>query len=116
MTNACSHVPCVGVVYQYTDDLHAHSDNEAVVSVLNSRYSKDPLLMHLIRCLLFVLVIALHSSHIPGILNVVADAISRDNLSLLFAKVPGASHHPTQIPQELAELLFISRPVWTAQR
>ena len=95
--------------------VHVHSDNEAVVSVVNSGYSKDPLLMHLIRCLFFVLAAWDIASHIPGVLNVVADAISRNNLSLLFEKVPGASHSPTKIPQELAELLVISRPDWTAQ-
>ena len=97
--------------------VHVHSDNEAVVSVLNSGYSKDPQLMHLIRCLFFVLAswdIMLHASHIPGVLNSVADAISRDNILFLFSKVPEVSRHPTPIPQELAELLVISQPDWTA--
>ena len=35
--------------------VHVHSDNEAVVSVLNYGYSKDTLLMHLIRCFFFVM-------------------------------------------------------------
>ena len=35
--------------------VHVHSDNEAVVAVLNSGYSKDEQLMHLVRCLFFVL-------------------------------------------------------------
>ena len=34
--------------------MHVHSDNEAVVAVVNSGYSKDQQLMHFARCLLFV--------------------------------------------------------------
>ena len=97
--------------------VQVHSDNEAVVSVLNSGYSKDPQLMHLIRCLFFVLAswdIMLHASHIPGILNSVADAISHDNIPFLFSKVSEVSRHSTPIPLELAELLVISQPDWTA--
>ena len=37
-----------GMVVQFV------SDNEAVVVVLNSGYAKDGVLMHLLRCLLFI--------------------------------------------------------------
>ena len=77
--------------------VHAHCDNEVVVAVLNSGYSKDDQSMHLVRCLFFILAtwdISLMAVHIPGGLNIVADAISRDNLPLLFSKVPDVSPHP----------------------
>jgi len=96
--------------------VHVHSDNEAVVAVVNSGYSKDPQMMHLVRCLFFVLAmwdISLHACHIPGILNTVADAISRDNIPLLFSKVPDASPTPTPIPAELVDLLITQQPDWT---
>jgi hypothetical protein len=96
--------------------VHVHCDNEAVVSVLNSGCSKDAQLMHLVRSLFFVLAtwdISLHSRHIPGVFNTVADAISRDDITLLFSKVPSADPHPTPIPAELVELLITSQPDWT---
>jgi len=96
--------------------VHVHSDNEAVVAVVNSGYSKDPQMMHLVRCLFFVLAmwdISLHACHIPGTLNTVADAISRDNIPLLFSKVPDASPTPTPIPAELVDLLITQQPDWT---
>ena len=59
--------------------VHFHSDNEAVVAVVNSGYSKDAKMMHLVRCLFFVLAkwdIMLYACHIPGVLNIAADAIT----------------------------------------
>lgn len=72
--------------------------------------------MHLVRCLFFALAvwdIALYASHIPDVQNIVADAISCNNLPLLFSKVPDADTCPTQIPAELVELLVTSQPDWT---
>ena len=40
--------------------------------------------------------------HTPGIANVAADAISRNNLSLFRSQVPGASLLPTPVSPELA--------------
>ena len=96
--------------------VHVHSDNEAVVAVINTGYSKDPQMMHLIRCLFFILAawdISLYACHIPGVLNTVADAISRDNIPLLFSKVPDADRTPTPVPPNLVELLLTRQPDWT---
>ena len=96
--------------------VHVHSDNEAVVAVINSGYSKDPQMMHLVRCLFFILAawdISLYACHIPGVLNTVADAISRDNIPLLFAKVPDADRIPAPVPPDLVELLLTRQPDWT---
>ena len=54
-------------------------DNMAVVNILHSRSSKDPIIMHLLRSLHFFLAhweIHLTASHIPGKLNTLADALS----------------------------------------
>ena len=96
--------------------VRVHCDNEAVVAVLNSGYSKDEHMMQLVRTLFFFLAewdIWLHACHIPGERNVVADAISRNNLSLLFSKVPDAFPRPTPIPQDLAEILVAGQHDWT---
>ena len=96
--------------------VHVHSDNEAVVAVVNSGYSRDSQLMHLTRCLFFALAawdISLYARHIPGVLNNVVDAISRDNIFVLFSKVPEANPRPTSVPGELVELLLINQPDWT---
>ena len=98
--------------------VHVHSDNEAVVAVVNSGYSKDTQLMHLTRCLFFVLAawdIALHASHIPGVLNTAADAVSRNNLSVFFSTVQGANPIPAEIPRGLGELLMTRQPDWTEE-
>ena len=96
--------------------VHVHTDNEAAVAVVNSGYSKDPQIMHLVRCLSFVLAawdISLYSHHIAGVLNTVADAVSRNNIPFLFSKVRDADPMPTKIPAELVELLVTSQPDWT---
>lgn len=92
-----------------------HCDNIAVVQVVNSGYSTDSQLMRLIRCLFFICAhwqISVRAAHIPGEVNVVADAISRDNIPLLFRKVPDASPEPTPLPAALLELLVERQPDW----
>ena len=59
-------------------------DNAAVVAIVNSGRSKVEKVMHLMRCLSFFLArweVSLVCCHTPGILNGVADALSRDALS-----------------------------------
>ena len=73
----------------------AHCDNQAVVEVVNSGYSRDQGVMQLIRCLFFIRAffdISLQVVHIPGHLNIAADAISRNNLRVFHMQVPDA--HP----------------------
>ena len=63
-----------------------HSDNEVVVAVVQRQYAKDKLLHSLLRCLFFYAVVFnfhFSATHIPGAFNWVADAISRNHLSLV---------------------------------
>ena len=56
-------------------------DNNSVVTAINKGASKDPLVMHLLRCLwLFVALydIDIVAEHIPGATNQVADMLSRN--------------------------------------
>lgn len=78
------------------------------MAVLNAGYSHDPLIMHLLRSLYFVKAyfdLDLRVVHIPGKDNVVADAISRDDLATLLSQVPMISLSSTPIPLRLAEIL-----------
>ena len=67
--------------------VRALCDNMAIVHVLHSRHSKDQEIVHLLQCLSlveccydFILV----SKHLPGKLNILADALSRD---IQFSKI-----------------------------
>ena len=89
-----------------------HSDNEAVVTIIQKRHAKHQAFTQLLRCLFFYAsVFHFHfSSHpIPGIHNVVADAISRNNLSLLSSLLPQATR--ITIPPAVAEFLLLT-PDW----
>ena len=94
------------------------SDNAAVVSILNSGYSRDKTLMHLLRCLFFMAAsfnFWYSASHIPGKLNIAADAISRNRESTLFEVMPSINRSPSIIPQMLIQLLAPNGPDWTSQ-
>ena len=94
------------------------SDNSAAVSIINSGKSKDPLAMHLARCLFFFQTsfgFSLKASHIAGKHNIAADALSRDNIPRFFQQVPAAKkHRPTPVPDELQQLLIHHQPDWTS--
>ena len=71
-----------------------HSDNEAVVTIIQKRHAKHQLINELLRCLFFYASIFhfnFSATHIPGVLNVAADAISRNNLTLLSSLFPQAT-------------------------
>ena len=89
------------------------SDNMAVVTILNTCTARDPILMHLLRCLVFYAAsFRFHfmSEHIPGELNIAADAISRNNLSLFTSLTPQIPR--TVVPQLVLDLLVTRRPDW----
>ena len=67
----------------------AKCDNTAVVVVLNSFYSKDNVLMQLMRCLFFIEAVnsfQIQGQHIPGSLNGLADNLSRNKLNKFYSK------------------------------
>ena len=70
----------------------ARCDNQSVVSVVNSQYSKDARLMHMLRCLFFIEAhhqFKVGATHIPGSDNTRADDLSRDNCARFLATPPG---------------------------
>ena len=97
-----------------------HSDNEAVVSVLNKGHAQDVTLTHLMQCLAFLA--ACHgfhfsSVHVPGRLNKAADALSHNNLTLFHSLLPQALQEsiiPLSVVQLLvSEILDWGSPTWT---
>ena len=95
-----------------------HSDNTAVVALLNSGSVRDDSLMHLMRCLSFVAAkfnFIFSSTHIRGLDNVLADALSRNNASLFLSLFPQAQRRPVPLPRAISDLLVVEKPDWTSQ-
>ena len=93
-------------------------DNMAVVSIVNRGTSRNPDAMHLARCLAFIKArydLDLVSSHIRGVDNSVADALSRNNMTLFRSLLPQASQQPAEVPDSLLDMLLVSRPDWTSR-
>ncbi len=91
-------------------------DNVAVVAILRSGTSKDELIMHVMRCSAFITArfnFVVSASHIRGVDNTLADALSRDNAILFHSLHPQALPQATPIPPVLVELL--SKPDWASQ-
>ena len=87
-----------------------NSDNMAVVGIIRSRTAKDPLLMHLVRCLVFYAAscgFEFIAEHVPGVDNTAADAISRNN-------IPLQPSHVT-VPKAVLDLLVTRMPNWGSQ-
>ena len=84
------------------------SDNEAVVYILNSRTSKIPDLMRLLRHLLSSAArfnFSFASQHVPGIHNCIADALSHFNWQEFRRLAPGAQSLPVSVPPQLLDEL-----------
>ena len=99
--------------YWHREGVCFRSDNMAVVDVLCSRTARDPLLMHLLRCLVFYAAIYqfdFRAEHLPGSHNMAADALSRNNLTLFSSLVPQMQQ--VAIPQPARDLLVETTPNW----
>ena len=95
-----------------------HCDNRGVVELVNAGYSRVSQLMHMLRCLFFIRArfqMDVVVFHVPGVENTLADAISRNNLPLLFAQVPAAAYNRTEIPPQLVAMLVECQPDWTSR-
>lgn len=78
-----------------------HTDNEAVVHILNAQSSRDTQIMHLVRK--FVLTCLQHNIHfkalhVPGINNPLADALSRLQVDKFKKLAPSAAPLATPVP------------------
>ena len=87
-----------------------HSDNAAVVAVIQNKSARQPSMLHLLRCLYFFAAYYHFSysvHHLPGVTNAVADALSRNNMSLFISLV--SQDIPTEVSQEVSDLFRAGR-------
>ncbi len=85
-----------------------HCDNMAVVATIKACSCKEVHTMHLIRCLAFLEAIfecVLIAEHIKGKDNMVANALSRNKLSLAQSIMQGAAAEAARVHPELVKLL-----------
>ena len=93
------------------------SDNMAVISIVNKRTARDPLLNQFLYCLFFYAgyyKFHFSAAHIPGTSNAAADTLSRSNLtasSLLVPQVP-----QTEVPSVIQDLLVREMPDWISSQ
>ena len=92
-----------------------HTDNLSVVQVVQNLNAVNPFLCNLPRCLYFYSAhyrLTFTAAHIPGVKNVAADALSRNNLPLFHPLFPKVPRHI--IPQGLVELFLLQILDWNS--
>ena len=95
--------------------VHCHCDNRAVVVIINCQ---SALLCHYLHCLFFTCARFDFNTvvvHTPGVVNMAADALSRNNLPVFSTQVSKASLQPSPIPPELCLGLSVSHLSWMLQ-
>ena len=93
-------------------------DNEAVVTILGSRYCKEPTLMHMLRVLFFAEAhyqFRLVAQHIPGTCNTLADHLSRNQLNKFHKKFPSANEYASPVPFSVLQWLLDTQVDWTSE-
>ena len=86
-----------------------HCDNVAAVCQVNHLFTRDPIAAHLLHCLVLSMALfdfRIRAVHIAGCMNIGADQLSLDRATAFLDRHPTALPLPTQIPQELTDLLL----------
>lgn len=84
-----------------------HSDNAAVVNIVNAQTSKDSKIMILVRRLVLALMkynILFSAEHIPGLFNTLPDLLSRLQVKKFLEVSLDSGDEPTAIPSHLLQL------------
>jgi len=89
-------------------------DSMVVVEVLNSCYSRDREMMHLLRWLFFIAEHFHITVHLPGKENEWTDALSCNNIPGFLQVSAGAATTPTHLPSQALALLVEKQPDWTS--
>ena len=106
-------VPIVLALYLFKNELSLkiimfHTDNKALVTIVNKKSSKSKRVMQLIRPLvLHTMLWGMHvkACHISGRSNCIADAISGKQWDRLRKEAPAADMVPLEIPQSFRRLI-----------
>ena len=92
-----------------------YCDNQAAVISLNTGRCRETWTMLLIRCLFFIKAfyrLELRFVHLPGKDNVLANALSRNDIGYFYSQVPAA--HRYRIPPRVFNVLATQQPDWTS--
>ena len=90
-----------------------HSDNVAVVAIIQRKSVRHPIMLHLLCCLYFYagyFQFSYSTRHVLRVTNVTADALSWGNMLLFHSLIPLASQ--LIVRHELRELMIVQRPDW----
>ena len=101
--------PIVAAVHTWGEqvankNLMIHTDNLALVYILNKTSSKDAVTMMLVRKLVLDMMrhnIRIRAVHIPGKVNILADVLSRLQVEQFKRLAPWASERPIEVPGEV---------------
>ena len=96
-----------------------YCDNEAGVTILNSRYCKEPHLMHMLH-ILFLAEARYQfrwlAQHLLGTCNTLADHLSRNQLNeFCKKKLPSANSQASHVPHSLLRSLLDPQMNWTSE-
>ena len=83
-----------------------HSDNMAVVQIINKQTTKEPMVMALVRRMVIAcmtLNILLRAKHIPGKENILPDLLSRFQMGQFKRLAPQMDNLPTDVPIDLLQ-------------
>ena len=92
-------------------------DNLSLVVAINKGSSKDTSVMHLLCCLWFFVAyfdITISATHLPGVTNVTADCLSRNNILQAVQATPGLSTRPSPLPTPITQIITLLGPDWTS--
>ena len=81
-----------------------HCDNLAVVNIWSDQSCKSPEIMAVLRKLFYIAAqheFTVNVKHIPGVNNVLADCLSRSQISKFFTLAPSAKSHPAEVPDDI---------------
>ena len=81
-----------------------HTDNQALVPIINKRTCKDTQIMKLVRSLMLATMrshIIIKAVHVPGQSNALADALSGLQVDRFHSLAPNAEQWPVKIPANL---------------
>ena len=106
-------VPIVLALHLFKNELSLkmimfHTDNQALVTIVNKKSSKSKRVMQLIRPLVLHTMwwgMQVKACHISGRSNCIADAISRQQWDRLRKEAPAADMVPLEIPQSFRRLI-----------